>query len=130
MQRFMQFMQGRYGNDKLNIGICVVGCVLTLLLSILRVPWYFRFLTYIPFLIVLWRSLSKNIYKRQRENEVFLRFWTPWGRFFSKKVNHAKDSEHKYFNCPQCSHTLRVPRGRGKIEITCPFCGRKFKKRT
>lgn len=129
LYRLQQFMQGRYGNDKLNIAIAVVGCIATLVTSIFPVGW-FRLLAYIPFILVVLRTLSKNIYKRQRENEVFMRLWAPWGRFFSKKVSHIKDNEHKYFNCPKCSHTLRVPRGRGKIEINCPFCGTKFKRRT
>ena len=33
------------------------------------------------------------------------------------------DKEHKYFTCPNCKTVCRVPRGKGKIVITCPKCG-------
>lgn len=127
--KFQQFMQGRYGMDKLNIAIGVLGCVATFVTSFFHIGW-FRLLVYIPFVVVILRALSKNIYKRQHENEVFMSAWAPWSAYFTKKFNRMKDTEHKYFDCPQCKRTLRVPVGRGKIEISCPHCGKKFKKRT
>lgn len=131
--RFRQFMTGRYGNDKLNIALFAAGCVITFILSLLahffHLGWI-RIFSYIPFILAIARMLSKNIYQRQAENEKFLRFIAPFAKFFRKKASHLSDKEHRYFDCPVCKNTLRVPAGRGKIEITCPHCGKKFKRRT
>lgn len=129
MQKIIRFMSGRYGNDALNVALCVLGCVITLVLSFFHIGW-FKLFTYVPFLVAVFRMMSKNFEKRRKENALFMKFWTPWSVFFSKKYDHFKDKEHRYFDCPVCHRTLRVPSGRGKIEITCPFCGKKFKKRT
>ena len=47
--------------------------------------------------------------------------------FFKRK---RKDKTHKYYKCPTCKQVVRVPKGRGKIEINCPKCHTKFIKRT
>ena len=130
--KFYQFMQGRYGNDQLNIFLIVCGLVSTLLLT-LFVPnkfFYLRSIGTVFYIVAVVRMLSKNRSKRYNENVKFMNWAKPWIGFFYKKVNQKKDKEHKYFNCPQCHRTLRVPSDRGKIEISCPHCGRKFKKRT
>lgn len=127
--RFQQFMAGRYGNDVLNTALCIFGCVLTFVFSIFRLH-YLSLISYIPFLIALFRAFSKNIVKRQKENLKFLSFAEPWMAFFRKKAGQWQDTEHRYYNCPKCSRTLRVPRNRGKIKISCPHCGKEFTKRT
>ena len=33
---------------------------------------------------------------------------------------------YHYYRCPQCRQKLRVPRGRGRIQISCPRCGTQF----
>lgn len=37
---------------------------------------------------------------------------------------------YRYFSCPQCGQSVRIPRGHGKVEITCPKCSAVFQKRT
>lgn len=138
MERLRRFMYGRYGADQLGLALIILGCVLTFVLSFFRALSYrrplvlllLRLVCMVPYLIFLLRALSKDIEKRRAENEKFLRFWFPVKDFFTVKFSHLKDNEHRYYKCPGCSKTLRVPRGKGKIEISCPHCGRKFKKRT
>lgn len=130
MNRLRNFLAGRYAvNDQLNIALLIFGCILTFIFSILRIR-YVHFISWIPFIVVMWRMLSKNIAKRQQENQKFLTFSEPWRKFLMKKFGQWQDSEHKYYNCPGCSRTLRVPKNRGKIKISCPHCGREFTKRT
>lgn len=129
MNRIRQFMYGRYGADQLGIALIVLGCIVTFSLSFIRVPYY-RLIGLIPYGFFLFRALSKNIEKRRAENEKFLKVWYPCCDFFKRKSSQFQDKEHKYYKCPGCSRTLRVPKGKGKIEISCPHCGRKFKKRT
>lgn len=129
LYRIKQFMQGRYGLDQLTVALIVLGVALTSVFSILHLI-YLRPVGWIPYFIALWRVLSKNIERRQRENERFVRLSQPWKDFIKRKQSQAQDYDHKYYNCPKCGHTLRVPKGRGKIEITCPYCKKKFKKNT
>ena len=117
------FMMGRYGSDKLNIFLLVLGIVLMLLGTILgsRFPWasVFSLLCYVPLIWCIFRMYSRNIEARRRENAAVTNF-----------IAHLRDREHRYFRCPRCRQTVRVPRGRGKINIRCPKCGERFIKST
>ncbi len=116
-QRFAQFMYGRYGPDQLNTALLVAGILLTLL-SMFGAP-YLTPLSYIPLGFLIFRMFSRNINRRRLENQKFLQFFT-----------RLKDRENRYFSCPNCHQTVRVPRGRGKINIHCPKCGNQFVKKT
>lgn len=129
MDKFRKFMYGRYGNDQLNLALVIFGCVVTLILSFVDIRLS-RYLGLIPYGIALWRALSKNTAKRQQENLKFLKASAPWRNFIVKKVKQFQDKEHKYYACPQCHNTLRVPKGRGKIKISCPHCSKEFVRKT
>jgi len=123
-------MIGRYGPDHLNIAIIVFSLVLSLLNGIFR----FAPLTYISYAILayaLFRMLSRNLPRRRAENDKFLRYWWPVRTKISRLAANVKHRKtHKYFKCPSCANTLRVPRGKGKLQITCPKCGERFIKKT
>ncbi len=129
LDKIRQFMAGRYGNDQLNLALVIFGCVLTFFLSFFDVP-YVRYLGLIPYILAAVRMLSKDITRRQQENMKFLKISAPWRQFILKKVKQLQDKDHRYYQCPQCHQTLRVPKGRGKIKISCPFCNREFIKKT
>ena len=129
LEKLRQFMYGRYGNDMLNFGLMIAGCLITGILSFVKVP-YLHYIGMIPYLIVIYRSLSKNIPARQRENAKFLKLIEPWKRFLIKKARQLQDKDHRYYACPQCHNTLRVPKGRGKIKISCPHCHKEFIRKT
>ena len=117
-----QFMAGRYGTDKLNMAILCVGIAFTFLSMLMPLPLIkliFTTVSYAFMFLAIFRSLSRNIYKRYEENRKFL-------LFFQK----LKDKDHRYYNCPRCRQQVRVPRGKGKISITCPKCKEKFVKKT
>lgn len=116
------FMQGRYGPDKLNTAILVTGVVCCLLSALMGLPLIKLLLTLLSYVLMGWaifRMLSHNTYKRYEENRKYLRF-----------VERLKDRQHKYFDCPRCRQAVRVPRGKGKISITCPKCKEKFIRKT
>lgn len=115
---FARFMYGRYGTDKLNMALLVTGVVLTLLGRITNL-YALGLLAYIPLIAVLWRMFSRNIARRQRENQRFNQIFV-----------RLKDRNSRYFSCPRCHQTVRVPRGRGKINIHCPKCGNYFVKKS
>lgn len=117
-----RFMTGRYGTDKLNMVILCAGLVASLLSVWVRVAplnLLFWALSYGLMIWAIFRSLSRNTYKRYREN-----------RWFLQRLNRLKDRDNRYFDCPKCRQMVRVPRGKGKISITCPRCREKFVKKT
>ena len=52
------------------------------------------------------------------------------GGLFLMLLDRIKDREHRYFDCPKCRQPVRVPRGKGKIMITCPKCKERFQRKT
>ena len=116
-----RFMMGRYGTDKLNSLLLWIAVALTLLSIFLPTGWHLISvsLSYALMGIVIFRCLSHNTYKRHRENRRYLNL-----------LERLKDREHKYFTCPRCKQSVRVPKGKGKIAIPCPKCREKFIQKT
>ncbi len=127
--KLRQFLYGRYGNDQLNLGLVLFGCVLTVILSFFDI-YALRLIGTVPYIVALIRAMSKNIYKRRQENEKFLKLTAPLRKAVTEKINQSRDKQHRYFKCPDCRRVLRVPRGRGKIKISCPHCSKEFIKKT
>ena len=120
-----RLMAGRHGNDHLNMVLYGAG-LLCWLLSSLADSEIFYVLAILIVLYGLFRSLSRNLSARQRENDKFLSLFTALRR----RRDQHKDTDHRYFKCPCCCQTLRVPRGKGKISITCRKCGTVFIEKT
>ena len=121
-QSLRRFMAGRYGTDRLNMTILMAGVVISLIGAFTRQPVLNLLTTAVSYGLMIWaicRSLSRNTYKRYQENRKFLQFF-----------DRLKDRQHRYFDCPKCRQMVRVPRGKGKIAITCPRCREKFVKKT
>ena len=117
-----RFMVGRYGTDKLNTVILGTGVVVCLVSLFIHAPVVNLILTAVSYFLMFWaiyRSFSRNTYKRYQENRRFL-MW----------MDRIKDRTHKYYDCPRCRQPVRVPRGKGKISITCPKCKEKFIRKT
>ena len=128
--KFQQFMVGRYGNDEFTFFLSMAGLVLSFFGNFR----YLRFLYFIGlFMIIysLFRSFSKNYEARRKELNWYLR-WSLKPKAEIKLLgNKIRDRKtHKYFKCSSCKTVLRVPKGRGKIEITCPKCRAKTIKKS
>ena len=134
----VRFMYGRNGTDQLNIALLWAWVALKVMQLIVNIGpdsfavigVIFNWLDMAVLIVVLFRTYSKNLYKRREENSKWLRFW--WkvknaGK--GAKERHA-DKEHKYFTCKSCRTICRVPVGKGKIVITCPKCGAKINAKT
>lgn len=123
-------MIGRYGPDQLNMALLITAVIIGLIGGLTNLP-VVSFLGDIILIYTLFRLFSRNIPARRRENDRFLRFWSPIKNKFKNKVIQIKSMRHyKFFKCPGCKKTLRVPRNKGKIQITCPKCGERFIKKT
>ena len=117
-----RFMIGRYGSDKLNMALLVAAlviCLVSMFIPSAPIKLFLMLLYYFFMGLAIFRMLSRNTYKRYRENRKFLLL-----------VDRFRDREHRYYDCPRCRQQVRVPRGKGKISITCPKCKEKFIKKT
>ena len=116
-----RFMAGRYGHDRLNLTMLVVGCVLCFVQMLVPagIGFVLTIVSEALLILSLLRCFSRNTYKRYNENRKFLLM-----------VDRIKDRAHRYYSCPKCRQTVRVPKGKGKISITCPKCREKFIKKT
>ena len=126
MNRFSMWlaglMRGRYGMDNLNRFLIIVSVILIVL--DLFIPGRILYLLAVLALIYVYcRMFSRNINARYRENQKFL-------QFISRFRGRSTDAAHKILRCPGCGEKLRVPKGKGKISITCRSCGEKFIKKT
>lgn len=122
MARLSNWMYGRYGNDELN-KVLMIAAVVLLILS------------YFPYLWVLWpvslalliwsnvRTFSRNIPKRQAELQKYWALKNKIRTFVSLRKRMWRERKtHKYVKCTRCRAVLRVPKGRGQVEVGCPRC--------
>ena len=117
-------LQGRYGNDELNRFLLILYIILIAAYLFTGFFWL-NLLSFIVAVIFLFRSFSKNYAQRSSENKSFLKFTEPVRRKFSEIRNSVK-SGYRIFTCPQCSQKVRVPKGKGRIRVTCSKCGNRF----
>lgn len=130
MNGFRRFMMGRYGGDKFGMFLIILSIAISIVLMFVPVA-YISLLAWIPLIFAIYRMFSKNVAKRQQENYTYLRFLgevKALPRTVKKQMQDSKT--HRYFRCPKCGQKLRVPKGKGKINITCSKCGNKFIKKT
>ena len=117
-ESFARFMYGRYGPDQLNNVMLILGVALAVIGMLFSLP-LLTVLSYVPLGFCLYRMFSRNANRRRLENQRFMQL-----------LNRLRDRESRYYSCPRCHQTVRVPRGRGKINIHCPKCGNQFIKKT
>ena len=123
MRNFLhRLMVGRYGPDHLGIALVILSFVLSVIYAfIIYLP--LLYISYFVFGLTIFRMLSRNMIRRRAENDKFIRYWWPIKTKISNLIKKIKDKwKYKYFKCPSCKCTLRVPKGKGKIRITCPRC--------
>ena len=132
-----RFMYGRNGADALNGAIFALYLVV-LVLSALLVSqtthvWVYTLLnslTFVLALVYIFRAFSRNLEKRRAENARFLQWWEPKRQGIRAWNYRRRDRSHCYIKCRYCGTRLRLPRGKGKIEVTCPKCHEKTITRT
>lgn len=74
----------------------------------------------------VYRQFSKNVWKRNRENLVFLNVTQDARKFVKVTFNNMTNKKDKWFICPNCKQIAKVPKKRGNIEITCPKCNSRY----
>lgn len=129
-QRLIQFMQGRYGMD--SFGRTLFGAVLVcLILSVFSRTRFFYVVGLLLMIYTYFRMFSRNHQKRYAENQRYLQLTAGLrSKIAAWKRAGARRGTHRIYRCPGCGQKIRVPRGKGKIAITCPKCRAEFIKKT
>lgn len=129
MRFFQRFMTGRYGNDQLNTCLLVVYLILWLVGVITNLQAFYT-VGLVLIVVALFRMFSRNVERRRTENAKFMKLLGPVNRWFRLRRTMHRDKEHCYFKCPSCGQYLRVPRGKGKLTVTCRSCGASFQEKS
>ena len=129
-EKFIRFMAGRYGQDQFSRFLSVLALVLIVLNLFLRSS--FLWLLGIAALVFTYiRMFSRNIEKRRRENERYLQMkYRLTGSVRNWMDRRKQRRDYVFFRCPSCRAMLRVPRGKGRIRVTCRKCGNAFERKT
>lgn len=128
-EKIYRFMQGRYGNDGFNRFLMILALVLVVV-SMFGVPFVYM-LGVACMIYAYFRMFSRNIYKRRAENSVYMKYeYKVKQKLATWKRDMKQRKTHHIYRCPSCKQKIRIPRGRGKIEIRCPKCSQTFIKRS
>ena len=126
-----RFMYGRHGLDQLGLALLWGAIIIDILSRFIKsntLRTVIALLSTVMAVFAIVRMLSKDLSKRRAENGKFLeKVWWPLQRKNQDARQRAADKDHKYFTCPTCRTVCRVPKGKGKIVITCPKCGGQIK---
>ena len=77
------------------------------------------------------RMFSKNVARRREENGKYLQLkYKLTGGVKNCADRWKQRKEFVFFRCPDCRAMLRVPRGKGRIRVTCRKCGNAFERKT
>ena len=134
MNWLRNFMIGRYGTDSLSLFLLVLSVIITFVSSIFGGNIITLLLSYGLWFWIIFRTLSRNIAARSKENQIFLNGWrrvmdhtTGFRGWVKTESNRVRDRKtHVYFRCPSCHQMVRVPRNKGKVRIICPKCKNEF----
>ncbi len=133
-ERLIRFMQGRYGIDQLSKVLIVLGVVAVLISAFVNWGVLGLIVYFLGWALVIWgyfRVFSRNVSKRYAENEAFLAKTSGIRNFFQKqKYMWQQRKAYHIYKCPGCGQKIRIPRGKGKIEIRCPKCSTTFIKKS
>ena len=129
-ERMQRFMAGRYGNDQLNQFIFIVA-IISMVLEIITRQSLFYTLTLVLLILAYVRVFSRNINKRYEENMKFLQKKDAiLNKFRRQKYYAAQRRNFHIYTCPACKQKIRIPKGKGRIEVRCPKCGTTFIKKS
>ena len=123
------FMLGRNGVDFLNKHLFRIAAVIAGI-NLLTMGWV-GILPLVAAGYALFRTLSRNLTVRQMEDLTARETYDRTKEKITGALHRAKQRrDYRFFSCPGCGSYLRVPRGKGRIQITCPRCGQRFDRKS
>ena len=125
-EKLQQFMVGRYGTDQLSRFLLILA-IIFMVVSILFHSPICNIIAILLIIFCYYRILSKNHSQRYSENMAYLKYSQKASGFFrAKKQYFTQLKNYHIYKCPSCRQKIRIPRGKGKISITCPNCRTEF----
>lgn len=125
-EKFMRFMAGRYGFDTFG-KFTLIAALAAMVLSTFTQSYILSILSWALIIYTYFRMFSRQVYKRSAENQAFLSKTYKIRCWFGKQKNILSQRKtHHIYKCPSCKQKIRVPKGKGKIEIRCPKCSNTF----
>ncbi|MBQ8303274.1 MAG: hypothetical protein IJX97_07035 [Clostridia bacterium] len=124
--RIARYMMGRYGIDRLYYFLMAV-CFILIVINIFLHSFWISILESALIIYTFYRVMSRNIYKRQQENEKFIKLADKPKKFINLQKCKFRDKEtHVYRKCPSCKNNLRLPKEKGEHTVVCPCCKHRF----
>ena len=137
--KFIKFMYGRYGVDEYGKTMLLAAIILSVIGMIINmfkfnvcfwISFGFSALSTLLMIYIIYRAFSRNINKRVHENHKFLARTEKLRNYFRFcKTRYNDRKSFKYIKCPNCKNYSRVPKGKGKIKITCRVCKKQFERK-
>lgn len=119
---FRSTFAGRYGIDRLTIAIIIAALVLSLIVTFTGFD-LLSVLSFAGLIYAVFRCYSSNIAARTKELEWFDRVTAAPKKQLSlagKRWRNRKTTA--YFTCKTCGTVYSVPKGKGRLRVTCPHC--------
>lgn len=127
-EKLIRFMSGRYGADELSKASMVLSLI-SIILSWFVFRSFFIVLAAVLLGFCYFRMFSRNLPARRKENLKYLKVTNPVRQWYLRQVRNLKSRKtHHIYRCPGCRQQIRVPKGKGRICITCPKCKKEFVK--
>lgn len=125
-EKFYRFMAGRNGMDALAKAENTLILILLIISIFTRLPFLYS-LAILLMVHMYFRVFSKNTAKRYQENQTYVNFrYRVITKMHKMKKEFADRKVYRFYRCPMCKQKVRVPKGRGRIAITCPKCREEF----
>ena len=125
-QKLSSWLRGRNGADSIVRAVGYLALILIVIDLIFRLGW----VVWIALALLIyawWRVASKKLDARRSEDERFRKLLGPAAAWLGSPVEAmAEAKDYKHLRCPSCSQRVRVPRGKGRVRVTCPRCKEKF----
>lgn len=133
-EKLIRFMQGRYGIDQLSKFLLITGLAVVLLSAFFGKTAVSMLLYIFGWGVVIYcyfRIFSRNVQKRYAENQAYLMKTYKIRNWFQNQKNIWQQRKvYHIYTCPSCKQKIRIPKGKGKIEVRCPKCGTTFIKKS
>lgn len=130
--KIQRFMVGRYGADQLWRALMIFYLISILITNIVyrfsKIAYYsLTVLSLAIIVFAIFRVFSKNIEARRKENQDWLRITGGIRqKFLFAKERSKQRKTHKFVKCKQCKKVLRLPKNKGKLNVSCPHCKNQF----
>ena len=125
-EKIARYMVGRYGIDRLYYFLLAI-CFIIIIINTFINSVILSLTESCLFIYAFYRVMSRNVYKRQQENEKFTKLIDKPKKFFNLQKCKLRDrNTHVYKKCPNCKNNLRLPKQKGKHTVACPCCQTRF----